>query len=204
MLNAPPAKPSIVITDKWGNQKSEATAYRGAGGQHPSLTNWRPGRYSGHTALRQSREVLNDRIHDMARNDGWASAAMTRYVDTIVGSGWRLSAKPNFTTLGITREEADIVSDQIEALWHDYTHDLGFWCDAERAQNMNGVLGLATRHQFADGEALGWIGYREEAPSGFATCVQVIDPMRLSNPNDRADISNAFIRSLPAGAGAFM
>ena len=180
--------PKIKITDKYGvPMKRSATAYRGAGGHHPSLSNWRAGRYSGHAALRESREVLNDRIHDMARNDGWASAAMSRYVDTIVGSGWRLSSKPNHVTLGITREQADEVSDQIEALWHDATNDPGFWMDAERAQSPAGQLGLATRHQFADGEAIGWIGYREEAPTGFATCVQVIDPMRLSNPYGMMD-----------------
>ena len=180
----------ITITDQHGapmKRETSASAYRGAGGNHPNLTNWRPGRYSGHGALRYSRETLSDRIHDLGRNDGWASSAMNRYVDTIVGTGWRLSAKPNAITLGLDQDVVDEISDQIEALWFDYANDPGFWSDVERAQNVNGNLGLATRHQFADGECVGWIGYRDDAPSGFATCVQVIDPMRLSNPNGGMD-----------------
>jgi len=181
---------AIEILDIRGNpirSKQQSAAYRGAGGQHPSLKNWWPGRHSGHSALKFSREGLSDRVHDLARNDGWGSAAVSRYVDTLVGSGWRLSAKPNLVSLGLDFEQAAEISEKIEALWLDYTNDTGFWCDVERATNMAGLLGMATRHQFADGEAIGWLGWREGSPSGFSTCLQVIDPMRLSNPNNAMD-----------------
>lgn len=161
--------------------------YRSASSNHPTLKNWAAPRVSPHSALRFSRETLSDRIHDLVRNDGWASSATNRFVDTIVGSGWRPSAMPNRVTLGLTVDQWTEISSQIEAYWHDYAHDPGFYADAERAVSASGLLGLAVRHTFADGEALGWIGYNEEIPSRFKTCLQVIDPARLSNPNNGMD-----------------
>ncbi len=181
---------AVEILDATGapmKRGPKSSAFRATGGRHPSLTNWNPGRHSGQSALRFSRESMSDRVHDLARNDGWASAAVSRYVDTLVGAGWRLSAKPNMTTLGLTFDQMAEISERLEALWFDYVNDTGFWCDVERATNMAGMLGLATRHQFADGEAVGWVGWREGSPTGFSTCVQVIDPMRLSNPHGGMD-----------------
>lgn len=175
------------IIDRHG-QPLRASAYRGAGTSHPVLARWPASLRSGHASLRDSRESLSSRIHDLARNDGWASAATSRFVDTVIGTGWRLSAQPNYRSLGIEPDAADEVGDQIEPLWHDYVNDAGFWCDAERMSNMTGLLAMATRHFFADGEALGWLGMRDDAPPYMlSTMLQVIDPVRLCNPNGKTD-----------------
>lgn len=172
-----------------------ASAYQAERSDHPSLANWRPGTYSGQSALAYGRENVAARIHDLARNDGWASAAVSRVVDETIGSGWTLNAQVNARTLGITQDEADEINDQIEALHEDYaTNDPGFWCDAERQTNQAGLLGLGMRHDFLDGEAFAHIVWRGEegsgaplAPTGYGTCLQVIDPARISNPNGQMD-----------------
>ena len=172
-----------------------ASAYQAERFAHPSLANWNPGTYSGQSALSYGREFVASRIHDLARNDGWASAAVSRVVDETIGSGWTLNAQVNARTLGITQDEADEINDQIEALHEDYaSNDPGFWCDAERQTNQAGILGLAMRHHFLDGEAAAHIVWRGEegtgrpiAPTGYGTCIQVIDPVRISNPNGRMD-----------------
>ncbi|WP_274426757.1 phage portal protein [Chelativorans sp. YIM 93263] len=169
------------------NRMMASTAYQGAGFDNPSLAKWRPGSYSGQSALRGDRSELVDRLNDAARNDGWSSAGVSRLVDNIVGSGWTLSARPNFRSLNMTYDEAEEVADQIEALWRDYTQDVDKWCDAERSKTMAGVLGLAARHRFGpDGEAFGLLVWQEDAPS-FQTAVQIVDPARCSNPLGRAD-----------------
>ncbi|WP_265518959.1 phage portal protein [Nitratireductor luteus] len=169
------------------NRMMASTAYQGAGYDNPSLAKWRPGSFSGQAALRWERPELVDRLNDAARNDGWSAAGVSRLVDNIVGSGWTLSAKPNFTSLNMSYEDAEEVADQIEALWRDYTLDVDKWCDAERSKTMSGILGLAARHRFGpDGEAFALVVWRDDAP-GFQTAVQVVDPGRCSNPMGRMD-----------------
>lgn len=171
---------------------SASAAYQASGFDHPALANWRPATYSGASAMAFGREFIAARIHDIARNDGWASAATDRVVDETIGSGWTLSAQVNATTLGLTRDEADEINDQIEALWADYGDN--DWCDSERQTNQAGLLGLAMRHMFLDGEACAHVVWRGEegtgepiAPTGFATCLTIVDPGRLSNPNNQSD-----------------
>ncbi|WP_051011701.1 phage portal protein [Nitratireductor pacificus] len=183
----PPAMRSAARAQMARNRLMASTAYQGAGYDNPSLAKWRPRTWSGHSALRWDRESLVDRLNDVARNDGWASAGVTRLVDNIIGSGWILSAKPNYASLNLSYDEAEEIADRIEALWRDYTLDVDMWCDAERSKNMAGILGLAARHRFgADGEAMAILIWRDDAP-GFQTAVQVVDPGRCSNPMGRMD-----------------
>lgn len=158
-----------------------ASAYEAASLDHQDLATWQPLNYSGQAGLSLEREVIAARVHDIARNDGWASAAMDRLVDNVIGAGWRLSAHPNPVSLGIDPEEADALADQIEAEWEDYCNDPGFFCDVGRRSTMGGILALAFRHRVMDGEAVSAL-YWKERGGPYATCVQVIDPDRLSMP----------------------
>ncbi len=177
------ARPSSASRRAFGGEGP----YQGAGATHPSLANWQPGNWSGHSALTWSRAHLADRLNDVARNDGWAAAGVSRLVDNIVGSGWTLSAKPNHVSLGMSYEEMEDVADQLEALWRDYTLDVDKWCDAERAKNMGALLGLAARHRFGpEGEAFAILIWRDDAPQ-YQTAVQIVDPARCSNPMGRMD-----------------
>jgi len=163
-----------------------SAAYSAAGNDHSSMAAWRPGTYSGQSALGLNRDVVVDRINDAVRNSGWASAGVTRLVDNVIGSGWRLSSKPNARTLNLTEDEADEIGDQIEALWSDVATDPRNWFDAERTKSVSGILGLAARHRFTDGEAFAVLPYRMGG-NGYGTCVHVIDPARLSNPMGQMD-----------------
>lgn len=168
-------------------RKMAMSAFSGARSDHASMANWRPPRISGQAAISADRMPLTDRINDLVRNNGWASAAVTRFLDNIVGSGWTLAAKPDHVALGITREQANAIGEQIEALWRGYAQDdSGFWCDAERQGPMASVLGRAVRSRFTKGEIFGLMAWRP-APTGFATAMHVIDPQRVSNPFNRPD-----------------
>ncbi|KQY20779.1 phage portal protein [Rhizobium sp. Root483D2] len=169
------------------NRMMASAAYQGASHEHPSFAKWRPGSWSGQAALTWSRTDLVDRLNDVARNDGWGAAGTSRLVDNIIGSGWTLAARPNYASLNMTFDQADAVSDRIEALWRDYTQDVDKYCDAERTKTMPGILGLAARQRFGpEGEAFGVIVWHEDAPT-FQTAVHIIDPARCSNPNGGMD-----------------
>ena len=74
-----------------GGQRTRygARAFAGASIVHPDVARWTPPNYSPAAAMAGSRDLLVSRIHDLARNDGWASAALSRQVDSVIGSGWR-------------------------------------------------------------------------------------------------------------------
>jgi len=167
-----------------------ASSFTAASRRDTDLEAWSPHNPSGASALFGERDPMIARVHDLARNDGWASGGVTRQVDAIVGSGWRLSAKPNARSLGLRTakggvdyDAADEFASDIEAAWKDYVDDPDCWCDVGRRSGMGGLLALAFRHRVLDGEALAAILWR---PRGgpFATAVQIIDPDRLSNPSD--------------------
>ncbi|MGU3539990.1 phage portal protein [Methylobacterium sp. A54F] len=165
-----------------------ATSFQAASRRDTDLEAWNPHNPSGASALFGERDPMIARVHDLARNDGWASGGVTRQVDAIIGAGWRLSAKPNARSLGLrTRtgevdyDAADEFAAEIEGAWRDFAEDPDCWCDVGRRTGMGGILALAFRHRVTDGEALAAILWR---PRGgpYATAIQIIDPDRLSNP----------------------
>ena len=136
---------------------------------------------SAQTALTYERDAMAARIHDLARNDGWASAAVQRQVDSVIGAGWRRSAKPNHHALGIEPEAAAELGRQIETQWKLYCEDFES-CDAGQRMTMGGILALAFRQRLQDGESLSlslWLDRKQ----AWSTAIQMISPDRLSNPN---------------------
>ncbi|RVM17661.1 phage portal protein [Sinorhizobium meliloti] len=182
--NGRPMQRASVRQRGWPGSDS---AYQAASYTHPDMSDWVPRSVSGQSALSTERDVMVDRVQDIARNDGWASAAMSRHVDTIVGSGWDIAVDLPEKTLNLSQEQADELSDEIEERWTEFASDPAFWVDAKRQGPMASVLGRAYRHRFGDGEALAEICWDEARGAPYGTFVKLIDPARLSNPFDQAD-----------------
>ncbi len=166
--------------------RASDTAYEGASYRHTDLARFAPFNYSAQSAISYDRDALSSRIHDMARNDGWASGGVSRLVDSIIGSGWRLSSTPNARSLGIGPEDAAAVAAAFEAYWQDYANDPDCWCDAGLRNSVGQQLALAFRHFVWDGEALGTLLWLERG-GPTATALRLIDPDRLSTPPGRVD-----------------
>ncbi|ACL55633.1 phage portal protein [Methylobacterium nodulans] len=183
-----PGLPQILGPDGTPAQRVVAsdTAYEGASRRHTDLARFAPFNFSAQSAISYDRDLLSARIHDMARNDGWASGGVSRLVDAIIGSGWRLSSTPNARTLGLESDEAATLGETFEAYWQDYATDPDCWCDAGRRFTVGGLLALAFRHFVWDGEALGTLLWLERG-GPTATALRLIDPDRLSSPPSRMD-----------------
>lgn len=162
-------------------------AYEGASFTNADLSGWQPFNVAPIAGIALDRPRLISRVHDAARNDGWAAASVSRQVDSIIGDGWRLTAKPNAQSLGIAPEAAAELAINIESEWRDYTSDTDCLCDAGLRLNMGALMALAFRHRMIDGEALGVILWLERG-GDYATAVQVVDPDRLSNPYQMPDL----------------
>jgi len=160
-------------------------AFTGASTTHTDLARWRPRNYSPAAALHSSRDTLVARIHDQVRNDGWASATLSRRIDAAIGAGWRLSAKPNARRLGIDQKQADELGDEIEAAFDEYAEDPRFFCDKQRRSYLGGLVALAYRHKLADGDAFAVLHWEEDRP--YATTIEIVHPDRCVTPAGRRE-----------------
>src|SRR3954451_11434511 len=82
------------------------TPYAGADSFTQELGNWHPRLDSANSEYLWDRNRIVARTRDLARNSGWAAGAVTRWVDNIIGSGFRLSCRPDYRALGQTPEWA--------------------------------------------------------------------------------------------------
>lgn len=173
------------LLDQFGMPLARSRAFMAASTSHQDLARWVPRNYSPAEALHSSRDMMSSRIHDIARNDGWGSAAMSRHVDAAIGAGWRLSAKPVARRLGIEQKEADDLGDEIEAAFDEWANDPRFYCDLQRRQYLGAQMALAYRHGIADGEAFAVVHWCPERP--MATTIEIIHPDRCITPKGRRE-----------------
>lgn len=173
--------------------RSRAGGFEAGSTRHVDMMRWMPRRHSSRSAIGHDLDRIVGRVQDLVRNDGWASAGVSRLVDNVIGSGFRLSARINGASLGIEQEAANDLATAIETEWREFADDVDCFCDAGRRFNIGMLTGLAFRHRILDGEALGRIRWIPGRGGRFGTAVEVIDPARLSTPQGRTD--NARLQS---------
>ncbi|OBU13319.1 phage portal protein [Morganella psychrotolerans] len=165
------------------------------------MATWQPALWSPDNEINIYRDRIVSRVRDLARNDGWASGSITRVLDNAVGACYRPVFKPDYRMLqqltgnkAFDAEWAAEYSRFITAHWRTWANDKGRYCDVERKQTVSQMLRLAFRHKLLDGDALAILQYRPDrlghGKARYATTVQVIDPDRLSNPQQNFDMPN--------------
>tara|TARA_R110002110_G_scaffold64634_3_gene178573 strand:+ start:13426 stop:15069 length:1644 start_codon:yes stop_codon:yes gene_type:complete len=162
------------------------SAYEAGDPISQELGSWFPGMASADADWLGERNHVTARIHDLVRNNGWASGAVRREVDAVIGASLRLSYKPDYRALGLDAEWAEEFAETIEGRWRLFANDPDKWADATRHDSIPGLFGLAYRHSEIDGEACAALLWLEKRGQ-WRTTVQLIDPDRLSNPNDQFD-----------------
>jgi len=166
---------------------TQDAAHAAAARYSPELANWHPSLRSADAEWLPERNTVAARVHDVARNNGWASGAMQRFVDQAIGADFRLSYRPDWMALGLTLSWARGFAREVEARFRLWANDPRCLCDAGERSMLSGLIGLGFRHRMVDGEAVilpQWIPGRA---NGYATCLQVIDPDRLSTPDGMID-----------------
>lgn len=147
------------------------------------LSSWQPLKGSADNDLLPELSTIVSRSRDLARNHGVASGAIQTLSDNIVGTGFRLSAKPDYKLLGKTKEWEEEWQVKVESLWRSWAETTA--CDAANMLNFSGLTTLVFKSCLINGEALVlplWLKDRK-----FSTCLQLIEPDRLSNPQQRMD-----------------
>ncbi|MBV2180899.1 MAG: phage portal protein [Castellaniella sp.] len=162
------------------------------------VRDWMPYLWSPDGEINMYRDRLAARARDLIRNDGWATAAVMRTVDNVIGANFHPVSKPDYRWLQVATGNtafdhvwADEFGQCVESHWRTWANDPGFYCNSERVLTFPQMMQLAFRHQLIDGDSLTmlhWLPNRiGVGRAKYATAVQVIDPDRLSNPQLRFD-----------------
>jgi lambda family phage portal protein len=164
-------------------------AYDAASSSSQELSAWHPRQASADAEILGSRNKIVARSRALYRNSGWAMGGVDKRVDAVVGPRIWLRAKPDFAAMGQSAEWAARWAMQVESMFRLWGTSVRFLCDVERHDHFGGLVRLSYYHYVLDGEALISIQFRERG-GPLATCLQVFDPDRLSNPDGRPNDRN--------------
>lgn len=178
----PPIVPSAGVRfgASNGNPAYRDTSHAGASRVRKQLHNWLPARATADADLLPDQDMLVARSRDLNRNNGVAAGAFQCLQDNTIGTGLRLACDPDYKALKRDIKWKEEWSRTTESLWRTWANNVH--CDAAGQQSFNSLTQLVFRSALENGEALClplWLP-RPETP--FATCLQLVDADRLSNP----------------------
>lgn len=161
------------------------TAHAAASIRARDMATWSPMRLSPDSAMRDELDTMVARSDDLARNNGIAAGAERTLVDNVIGP--RLMCKPTPDRIALNKPVgwSDDWSLEVESLWSSFADTT--WFDAADRLSFHGATRLAYRTIASAGEVLALPLWLTKNGSRWNTCLQLVDPARLSNPNGRSD-----------------
>lgn len=181
-----PAPTAPVIVGANGRPLTTASGYRG-GQYEKDMLSWSPSLRSADAELLPDMDAMVARGHDLHRNNSFISGSIQLNKDNVIGSGLRLSSKPDYRLLGLDAEWASEWSRDVEAKFRGFSEDPGCYIDAGRRNRLGDLLLLGYTQFLTSGEILGSAEWLPDRGSLFSTAMQMIDSARLSNPNNMMD-----------------
>jgi len=157
------------------------------------MSSWTPPLTSAVDENLDAREAVVRRSRDLVRNHPVIAGASDRRAEAVVGANIRLETQPAFEIMGQSPDWADQWSANTEGQFELWSRDPRNLCDSQMQLQFGGMVELAYRHWWNDGEAAAHVkmlparGARIGAQ--WETCVEVVDPDRISNPRGMADYS---------------
>jgi len=143
---------------------------------------WQPFNRSADGDVIPDKYVATARSRDLRRNDAYVAHGAEFHRDAVVGSRYRLQAKPNWERLGLTEEWAKEFSAEVEARWEAYAEGDGRWLDAARRNTFTGLVRLAIVSYVDHQEILASVEWMREQDRPGRTAINLIDPDRLLTP----------------------
>jgi len=180
-INAP-----SPIVDVSGKPFASASGFRA--GQHGNdMLSWSPSIRSADAELLPDMNTMVARGHDLHRNNSFIAGSIQIHKDNTIGAGLRLSSKPDYRVLGLDAEWASEWSRDVEAKFRSYCEDSGCYVDASRHDNLGGLLLLGYTQFLTTGEIVSTSEWLPNRGCLYSTAIQMIDPARLSNPDNLMD-----------------
>ena len=178
---------AINILGPDGRPLMQATAYQAGDRFAREMSSWTPRVRSADAELLPEMGTIVGRTRDLVRNYGLASGAVQMHLDNVIGSGLRLSAKPDYRSLGLDAEWSAEWARGTESAFRQWAYDIDKQCDAGQRLNLAGMLGQAYRSYLTRGEIFAVIEWLPERSGPWSTAIQMIATERVSNPHGQFD-----------------
>lgn len=149
--------------------------------------NWNPSIRSPDQVINNAKVRADARGFDMVRNDGYAMGVVATHRDSIVGSSYRLNAKPNWRVLKATEAWAEQFQEAVEARFNLVADSAAHWLDASGQMSFTDMVRLAVGGFCITGEVLATAEWSTDKRRPLKTMVQMISPTRLCNQNNVSD-----------------
>jgi lambda family phage portal protein len=189
----------ITVTEVLDTPAIETHAAVGGGGLEGAeratreTFRWRPSTRSADGVINGVKGMADARGRDTVQNDGKPYGAVGLHRDTIVGSQFKLNARPNLVALQAENKAFDEtwleeMRTVVEARFELLGESESCWLDAQRRKTFTGMCRLAVAGQVITGEILAtseWI--KEDRSRPIKTAMQFVSPARLTNPNGMMD-----------------
>ena len=150
-----------------------------------TLASWAPPIQSADADMLPDKGTLDARSIDIVRNDSFAQAGVQLHKDNIVGSQYRLNAKPRLKVLRLDDVWEDEFSEEVEEKFTNWAESFNHWMDASRRNTLTSMVRLAVGTYLVGGEVLSSAEWMRERDRAYRTAIQMIALDRLSNPNDQ-------------------
>jgi len=167
-------------------QMALASGYTGARRDKPSFSQWRAlsGTSADHDTLGDL-PTLRARSRDLVRNDPLAASAIQTRAQNVIGPGHVVRPEIDAARLGLSEERAADWEDRALAIWDEWASSRD--CDITRTQNFAALEDLVYRSRLLSGDVFAVNRFRARDHRALATCVQVVEADRVSNPKWAAD-----------------
>lgn len=180
------------VAPVWGARRMHARmvqaiagGYIGARRDRTATKEWRTTNNSPDADLLPDLAILRDRSRDLARNAPLATGALQTVMQNVCGGGLTLQARPDWEFLGMTQEEADAWTADVErefSLWAESRE-----CDLTRTQTFYGLQSLVLRSELESGDVITLLPILESPRSSIGLRLQVIEADRLESPRGLRD-----------------
>jgi len=164
-----------------------STSYQAASRTSVEIGSYRPPLRDADGAILPERRLIDTRMRDMDRNSGWVHGGVTKKLDKVVGAAIKPKLMPDWTALGITYKQATELRRQMEGAFKIWARDPRKNCDAARKLTFGQIVRVLYAHWIIDGRCVALPLWLPRYGATFRTAIQVVDPMRLTNPNSKPD-----------------
>jgi len=166
-------------------------AIEGASRLDRTLSSWHAAVTSPDVIINSAKDTADARAADLARNSGHIQNAVQIHRDSIVGSQFRLNAAPDWETIGAPEGWSVDFQEETERLWRLSAETPDCWLDVSGRNTFTGMMRLAVASFCVTGEVLASAEWLKNDPvRPFKTAGNIINPVRLSNPEGRGDDDN--------------
>ncbi len=162
-----------------------AGSWTGASYTRRSLKDWFVTPASADEDTVHDLETLRARSRDMVRNAPLATGAVNTVVMNVVGTGLSLLPRPDWEALGMSEEQADEWTAQVEREFRVWAESAE--CDITRTQNFYGLQSLVFRSAVESGDAFVLLLMIESSTNPYALRVQVVEADRVETPTDKKE-----------------